>query len=467
MIFTFYSYKGGVGRTMALANIAELWYSRGGNVLMVDWDLESPGLESFFPQIAQTSRENPGLIDLILNYKEIVENELPPEDNISPFGDISDYLIDVYPYMENGKTGRLRLLSAGKRNESFFYEYATIIKEFDWGDFYNHWVGERFIEWLRRELERQASIILIDSRSGVSELSGVCTYQMADVVIAFLSSNIQAFRGTTEVIERLNQEDLQKVRKDGNRSYLDTLVIPSRIEMTELVKRNEFEKKFKEKFDHLIPKTWRSETKSFWNLCIPYVPLYSFEERVAIKEKRLGGINISSELVNAYTNLWDAMVDSVSPVGDEPWRWRDSKSKILIIESNKGWKKMLAEVVSTQLGQEYTIVSSREEALKSLEENNYLAIILNLNISSSGIDTTSSPDIYGLQNYNGVDVLKSLKVNGRQEPVLVLTDEPVSTRGIYARYPNVVEIISRIQGKEFIGNLKNGLKVILKKEFII
>ncbi len=50
MIYTFYSYKGGVGRTMALANVAELFLRQGRRVLMIDWDLEAPGLEQFFFQ---------------------------------------------------------------------------------------------------------------------------------------------------------------------------------------------------------------------------------------------------------------------------------------------------------------------------------------------------------------------------------------------------------------------------------
>ena len=48
MIYTFYSYKGGVGRSMALANVAECFYLQGLKVLMIDWDLEAPGLEAFF-----------------------------------------------------------------------------------------------------------------------------------------------------------------------------------------------------------------------------------------------------------------------------------------------------------------------------------------------------------------------------------------------------------------------------------
>jgi len=46
MIFTFYSFKGGVGRSMALANVAELLLRRGLNVLMVDFDLEAQDLNA-------------------------------------------------------------------------------------------------------------------------------------------------------------------------------------------------------------------------------------------------------------------------------------------------------------------------------------------------------------------------------------------------------------------------------------
>jgi len=47
-IVTFYSYKGGVGRSMSLANTAVLLAKWGYKTLIVDWDLEAPGLEHFF-----------------------------------------------------------------------------------------------------------------------------------------------------------------------------------------------------------------------------------------------------------------------------------------------------------------------------------------------------------------------------------------------------------------------------------
>src|SRR5207237_5953903 len=73
MIYTFYSYKGGVGRSMALANVAEWLYQQGFRVVMIDWDLEAPGLESFFfssEQELNLVRSQLGVVDLMLDYKQ-------------------------------------------------------------------------------------------------------------------------------------------------------------------------------------------------------------------------------------------------------------------------------------------------------------------------------------------------------------------------------------------------------------
>jgi len=65
-IITFYSYKGGVGRTLALANIAVLLARRGKRVLMMDWDLEAPGLHRYFKgYISKNESQKKGLIHLL------------------------------------------------------------------------------------------------------------------------------------------------------------------------------------------------------------------------------------------------------------------------------------------------------------------------------------------------------------------------------------------------------------------
>jgi MinD-like ATPase involved in chromosome partitioning or flagellar assembly len=54
MIVTFYSYKGGAGRTLALANVAVLMARQGHRVLVADFDLEAPGMSRFLQREAPT-----------------------------------------------------------------------------------------------------------------------------------------------------------------------------------------------------------------------------------------------------------------------------------------------------------------------------------------------------------------------------------------------------------------------------
>ena len=68
-IITFYSYKGGTGRSMSLANVAWLLAMNNQRVLVVDWDLEAPGLHRFLrpflddPELSETR----GLLDLVVD----------------------------------------------------------------------------------------------------------------------------------------------------------------------------------------------------------------------------------------------------------------------------------------------------------------------------------------------------------------------------------------------------------------
>ncbi len=43
-IISFYSFRGGVGRSMAMLNVGVLLARAGRRVLLVDLDLEAPGL---------------------------------------------------------------------------------------------------------------------------------------------------------------------------------------------------------------------------------------------------------------------------------------------------------------------------------------------------------------------------------------------------------------------------------------
>ena len=82
-VITFYSYKGGTGRTMAMANVAWIIASSGKRVLVVDWDLESPGLHKFFEPFLEESKVSatPGVIELINDYaNEALKGAPRPDD---------------------------------------------------------------------------------------------------------------------------------------------------------------------------------------------------------------------------------------------------------------------------------------------------------------------------------------------------------------------------------------------------
>src|SRR5262249_37221121 len=79
------------------------------------------------------------------------------------------------------KGGALLLIPPGGRGGSEFAQYAESVRRFNWDDFYANWDGERFFDWFRTEAEQLADVVLVDSRTGITELTGVTTFHLPDV----------------------------------------------------------------------------------------------------------------------------------------------------------------------------------------------------------------------------------------------------------------------------------------------
>src|SRR4051794_9464667 len=69
-IVTFYSYKGGTGRSMLLANVGWILASNGKRVLALEWDLEAPGLHRYFHPflVDKDGTQTDGVIDFVIDY---------------------------------------------------------------------------------------------------------------------------------------------------------------------------------------------------------------------------------------------------------------------------------------------------------------------------------------------------------------------------------------------------------------
>src|SRR5215212_1751660 len=106
-VITFYSYKGGTGRSMALANVAWILASAGKRVLAIDWDLEAPGLHHFLhPFLIDRDLEaTDGLIDMVVEYAR--EAVTPEEGNtdtswLDRASDIKRFVVSVNGSFPNG-----------------------------------------------------------------------------------------------------------------------------------------------------------------------------------------------------------------------------------------------------------------------------------------------------------------------------------------------------------------------------
>ena len=85
--------------------------------------------------------------------------------------------------------------------------------------------------------------MLIDSRTGITEMSGIRTDQLADAVVLFVAANDQNLEGTRRMADSLLRRDL--VGSRGGRP-LSVLIVPSRVELAEGQKLKDFSDRFTE-----------------------------------------------------------------------------------------------------------------------------------------------------------------------------------------------------------------------------
>ncbi|MEU6377658.1 hypothetical protein [Streptomyces sp. NPDC046909] len=302
MIVTFYSYKGGVGRSMALANIADQLARSGVRVLMVDFDLEAPGLEHFFPIDHARVRGREGLLDLLLAFKYAmsVASSAADEGEEDAYRDLDRYISAVYPPRPDG--GCLDLLPAGLRQtDDQITRYGAELRRFDWQDFYYVWSGELFFEWFRRTCAERYDIVLVDSRTGVTELGGVCAYQLADAVVALCAPNLQNLDGTAWMVRHFLSPQVRAVRGDRP---LEVLVVPARVDQQDPALLDDFAERFQQTFEPFMPDALTQAGLTLWELQLPYVPAYAFDEQVITDP---GRATERRALVRAYDSLRSAI----------------------------------------------------------------------------------------------------------------------------------------------------------------
>jgi MinD-like ATPase involved in chromosome partitioning or flagellar assembly/predicted acylesterase/phospholipase RssA len=203
-IITFYSYKGGTGRSMMLANVAWLLASQGKNVLVIDWDLEAPGLHRYFSPFIEDKELSfsDGLINFVDDFRTKAMSPPPPGETpasrwYAEYADISQYAVALGWEGFDSAGGRLDFVPAGRQDE----DYSTLVNAFVWKNFYEELGGSLFLEEAARLMRRDYDYVLIDSRTGVSDTSGICTVKMPDALVVCFTLNNQSINGAAAVAD--------------------------------------------------------------------------------------------------------------------------------------------------------------------------------------------------------------------------------------------------------------------------
>lgn len=177
----FFGIKGGVGRSTALAMLAYNLARAGKRVLLIDFDLESPGLSALLSPPDRLA--DFGLIDWFI------------EDAVGQGDEIFDRMITVSPLSEHTQ-GEIRVAAAMGLEERFYLAklsraYADITRNDE---------VERFSQRTRRLLEtleqrEKPDVILIDSRAGLHDLAAVSIVGLATDVLLFGTDSAQTWQG--------------------------------------------------------------------------------------------------------------------------------------------------------------------------------------------------------------------------------------------------------------------------------
>jgi cellulose biosynthesis protein BcsQ len=186
-IVTFYSYKGGVGRTMALVNAAVELARRGRKVLIVDFDLEAPGIATYTPLCAL--HDSPGIVEYVTEY---IETGRAPR---------------AAGFIRECKVGasRVWIMPAGQRND----KYSLRLQSIDWQSLYKFQSGYLMFEDLKKQWEgsdNKFDYVLIDSRTGHTDVGGICTRHLPDAVVLMFFPNDQNLAGLEIVANEIRSE---------------------------------------------------------------------------------------------------------------------------------------------------------------------------------------------------------------------------------------------------------------------
>jgi hypothetical protein len=286
---------------------------------------------------------------------------------------IIDYLVPLaWPngmqWQQFGPRARIDLLPAGRQGPA----YGRTMSAFNWIDFFERLDGRAILRNAREQLRGVYDYILIDSRTGVSDTSGICTVEMPDTLVVCFTLNDQSIIGASgitgsvlvqrEAIRAANPEAKNPINKERP---FRIFPVPMRVDVTsEHAKRQVALQLAQDKFSRFLDDAYRKDLTSYWGSAqMAYYPYYAFEEIPAIfGDTPNVDFSLSSSVKKITGYLTDQGITSVPSLDSDPVRAESLRKEIV------GWfARVVGSVRSARAAYDQLEVERRPIMLKLLQ----------------------------------------------------------------------------------------------------
>lgn len=214
-VVTFYSYKGGVGRTTTLASFAMyLALNKSKKVVILDFDFEAPGLTNFFLNNPAEENQRQGIVEYLVDKT----SELATPD------DLEKYTWEVGN--EYSGKGSIRVMPAGKLdyhlidNDPFGSELSHYLHGLARLDFADKDYAKSLLAGLMADLNEKFNpdCVLVDSRTGFNDIMGISLFELGKFAVGLFRNDVQSRPGMFYFLQKT-----MKVQ-DYNLWLVDSLV---------------------------------------------------------------------------------------------------------------------------------------------------------------------------------------------------------------------------------------------------
>ena len=183
----------------------------------------------------------------------------------------------ITPIRVPNQRGQLDFIAAGAVND----DYVRTLQELEWATLYTSRGLGNYLELCRAEWKIDYDFILIDSRTGITDIGGICTVQLPYLLVMLFTANEQSVAGMLDVACRASRAH-DSLPYD--RAGLMILPVLGRFDAREEYKRAvSWQQRLASDLKPIID-TWAppevSVNRILNHLTIPYVAYWSFGEEL-------------------------------------------------------------------------------------------------------------------------------------------------------------------------------------------